>query len=97
MHTRFTEIWTYGSGGQGRGWRLAEVYPALGLFVREVVAVRDMRGAGGGGRRLLGGECDHRKAKATKIYILFRVVKAKNAQLKEFLRYQLKDLWISGC
>lgn len=44
------------------------------------------------------GEPDHRKAKATEIDILFWVVKAKNAQLKEFLRYQLlKDLWISDC
>lgn len=63
---------------------LAEVHPASRTFCQRSCE----RHAGG-----VGGECDHRKAKATKTYILFRVVKAKNAQLKEFLRYQLlKDL-----
>lgn len=74
------------------GKKHAEVYLAPRAFCQRSSRSWE-RHAGG-----VKGEFYHRKAKATKIYILFRVVNAKNAQLKEFLRHQLlKDLWISDC
>jgi hypothetical protein len=58
----------------------------IGLSVKEVAtAVRGDAGEAG--------EHDHRKAKGTIMYTLFQIIKAKNAQLNEFLRCQLlKDL-----
>lgn len=86
MHTLFTAIWM-------DIWRgnLQKGIQHLGLFVRNSRSCG--RQAGG-----VGGEQDHRKARATKYVYSVQGCESQECKLKEFLRYQLlKDLWISGC